>query len=719
MLITNFSSGELSETLSGRVDLPIYFQGCKKLINFDVIPTGGIKRRVGTERVGKLAEECRLIPFILDKDNSFILEFIPKKIYVWKNGEKLIDILGEQVCIETEYESLAQIKEIQYAQNYDTMIFVQKDFKPLQIVYNFSTKQFDYGPMGFDYFPDVQLDDDFDFVKIADENGLPEAEFDGQYCVYKGQLWKWDEKNTEWVIDGDNPDVDTELFNTENKYPGCVSFFNGRLYFASTHEKRQKVWASCTPDTQGTRYNDFSTYQKFVTVEKVVKDPDVHIFTANILVKDIDKNENITVLTSVTQDLTEANVLEKDITEYFITASESSYIPVGTKVLSCTKDSITINKALDLEEDASSIVFTIQLWRSSNSPSADDYEYKVINNNLTTSDCAFFFEVASDQNDAIQWIASNKFLAIGTESSIWCVPSSVTAQTVIAEMNGRYGSDAIQGQCVGDAMIFFAQGKRGIREYYYSSQDEAFRTNDIAITSEQMLTESPAIDFDFVTNPYNRILIVRADGSLVSLLYDKNNGVMAWNRIELATNIISCAVVRGDAQSDIVYFAVKDGENYYLERLDENKKIYLDSYSLYNPGIAGTDGYSDKAFIFNKTKNLIISVNDEMPEDFISENDGVYIGYKFESLISSMPCVANDPVGKKRIIDLSVRFMKSYMPIVSCTDKPDEFFNAETIPFTGLKKISYPGTADKDVNFTIKIDEPYECNILAVNATVS
>ena len=84
MLITNFASGELSEKLNGRVDLNRYYQGVSYLSNFDIVPTGGVQRRVGFERLAKI-NECRIIPFILNKDISFILEFVPGFIYIWKN----------------------------------------------------------------------------------------------------------------------------------------------------------------------------------------------------------------------------------------------------------------------------------------------------------------------------------------------------------------------------------------------------------------------------------------------------------------------------------------------------------------------------------------------------------------------------------------------------------------------------------------------------------
>lgn len=732
MLISNFASGELSENLNGRVDIPQYYQGASRLVNFDVIPTGGIKRRAGLKRLALLNGNCRLIPFIIDKNTSFILEFVPGKIYIWKNGQKVVDALNAQLYIETSYGSLAEINEIHYAQDYDRLVFVHKNYAPFELKYDIGQNSFTGASMNFDFTPDVNLDDDYGYVVIAGENlpvRVPRADGklafvdkDGNtivtgekgYCIYNGKLYEYDIDATQWKPYGADPEIEEGLFTSTNNYPGAVTFFNSRLWFGGTKAKCQKVWASAAPDTAKVRYNDFSTYQKFVTVTKVVKDADVHVFTGDILLENIDTINNTTTITNLTQDLTVGGVLQEDITNYFCT--NNSYVPVGTKVLSVTSNSITLDAALTetVTEDLHRIVFTIQLWRNVENVSADDYEFQITATNITTSDCSFNFELASDQNDAIKFIAANKYLTVGTESSIWNIPASVTAHSISAEMAGRYGSDNIQGHAIGTAMCFFAQGKYGIRETYFDNNQEAFQTNNIAILAEQMLTESPAVDFDFMVNPYNKILIVRDDGKLVCLLYDKNNGVMAWSRITHGNNLRfeSCAVVRGDRQSDIVYFSVKEGNNYFLEEYDENADVYLDSWQNYSAETALT--YDENALVYNGTKDTLTDITTFNPET-ISEGDIVYIGYNFESLISSMPIVTNDPTAKKRITALVVRFCNSYMPIMKC-DTSEEVFTDIEEPFSGIKSIDFAGNTDRDVKFTLTCARPYPCKILSVNA---
>lgn len=747
MLITNFSSGELSKALSGRIDLNQYYKGAGRIENFEIIPTGGIKRRAGTKRLLKTTEQSRLIPFILDKDNVYLIEAKIELFVIWQYVNGALTKVDE---IETPYLSKTEIDELQYAQNYDTIVFVHRNYKPcvLKWIVEGNTKTFGFNEMEFDFYPDIEIDDDFDYIMLSVDNsgsgtgGLPvkdrsvtdHARFtyytlvgnnieqvskdfpeglDKFYAVYNGKLYEWDETNG-FIAFGMDPESETDLFTAPGKYPGCVAFFNSRLYFASSINSRQKIWASAAPDTKGVRYTDFATYKKYVTVNKTLKDSDMHVFTCDIYLSNIDTQAGTTRLTNVTQDYTRNGALAKDVTSYFITGEG---IPEGTKVLSVESNSIVINAALDLEEDTRNLVCSIQLWRSAETTTAEDYEYLTVANNVTTADCSFNFEFASDENDAVMFLASNKFLTVGTESSVWSIPSGVSAVNLAAVMQGRYGSDNIQGQAVETATVYFSQGKKGIREFYYSEQTEAFITNNIAILADQMLRESPAVDFDYMTNPYSRLIVLREDGKCVCMLYDKSNGIMGWNRLTHHCPIKSVAVTRGPDEYDLVFFTVKDGDEYWLEVMDYGAMVFLDSYAEYDDNAAD---YDETAILYNATQNKTCAAAN-VPSGFIGENDIVYIGYEFMSYIKSMPVINSDSTGKKRIVALLVRFLDSFMPVMKINNLPDEKFTQidDTKEFSGVAKITYPGTSDYDVTFELKTTRPQPVNILCVDALVS
>ena len=98
-----FSSGELTPTMEGRSDLPIYAHGVKKLINFMILPSGGIKRRHGTEYVHHFDEKQpptrSMLNMIYSRSFSFLVIFTAKaekltQVEVMINGEGTPVILG-------------------------------------------------------------------------------------------------------------------------------------------------------------------------------------------------------------------------------------------------------------------------------------------------------------------------------------------------------------------------------------------------------------------------------------------------------------------------------------------------------------------------------------------------------------------------------------------------------------------------------------------------
>jgi hypothetical protein len=74
---TNFTAGEVSPLLHGRVDIARYQNGCARLRNMIVLPQGGATRRTGTVLVAQPKYQdrpCRLVRFLFGDNQAFIIE---------------------------------------------------------------------------------------------------------------------------------------------------------------------------------------------------------------------------------------------------------------------------------------------------------------------------------------------------------------------------------------------------------------------------------------------------------------------------------------------------------------------------------------------------------------------------------------------------------------------------------------------------------------------
>ncbi|WP_250310980.1 phage tail protein [Rickettsia endosymbiont of Oedothorax gibbosus] len=79
----NFSGGELTPTIEGRTELVLYQNGVKKLINFMLLPSGGIMRRHGTQFVHLFNDNVpkKMAAVMFSRKLSYLLVFESHKLH--------------------------------------------------------------------------------------------------------------------------------------------------------------------------------------------------------------------------------------------------------------------------------------------------------------------------------------------------------------------------------------------------------------------------------------------------------------------------------------------------------------------------------------------------------------------------------------------------------------------------------------------------------------
>ena len=379
------------------------------------------------------------------------------------------------------------------------------------------------------------------------------------------------------------------------------------------------------------------------------------------------------------------------------------------------------------------------------------YTREIIADEYPTPDCGFTFEIGSDMNDAIRWLAVNKGLIAGTETGEWIIPPDVNAASIRASLNSRYGSGRIQGTAVGDATCFFQTGKKSLVEYYIPQQDNNFRANNMAMLSPEMLNEAEALEFDYASSPHAKLFITRKGGTMVTLLYERSTGTFAWGRIttgpeqaikidqwrrkRLAATgkIKSAAVLPGHDGIDGAFLLVQRGNNFYLERLreagDDSPAVYLDCYMKVDKdaswketrGLYGAEGVGLCRIFKDEEGVLKYEALDADAEPDLTKGGDYYIGYRYTSVLRTMPVLANSQMKKQRIVSLVFRFLESYLPNIASvaggrtggTDVP-----GGRQPFSGIFKHPFPGTWDEDVQAELTADEPVPVTVLALNAVM-
>lgn len=131
---TNFTAGELSPRLLGRVDIAKYHNGVAVLENMMVMPHGGATRRPGLRFVAEVkdsSKKVRLIPFQFSTEQAYILEFGDQYIRFYMNQGQIVDA-GSPYEIATPYLE-NELPDLKFTQSADVMYIVHPNHEPQKL----------------------------------------------------------------------------------------------------------------------------------------------------------------------------------------------------------------------------------------------------------------------------------------------------------------------------------------------------------------------------------------------------------------------------------------------------------------------------------------------------------------------------------------------------------------------------------------------------------
>lgn len=134
-ITTNFTAGEFSPRLRGRVDLEKYNASAEKLENIVVLRQGGATIRPSLDYKGPIkvaAQTVRIIPFVYSRTDAYILELGELYLRIWKNGALVESSPGVPYEVATPWTA-AQVGSLDFTQGADTLILTHPNVYPQRI----------------------------------------------------------------------------------------------------------------------------------------------------------------------------------------------------------------------------------------------------------------------------------------------------------------------------------------------------------------------------------------------------------------------------------------------------------------------------------------------------------------------------------------------------------------------------------------------------------
>ena len=648
---TNFTSGEVSPLITGRVDLTRYQNGAAIVENFLIQPQGCALRRSGTKFVNEVKEQSKftkLVPFEFSTEQAYVLEFGDSYMRVYMDGGIVESAPSTPVEIVTPWDE-TEIGDISYTQSADVLYVCHPDYTPRKIsrtshtAWTIAEVDTSDGP----YLTQNVTDIEFQLSSISDVETIINtvSEF------IAGDVGDYIEYNKDGVptlgliasyVSGTEITI-TPLENIVDPLDPEVTFVSYvGTTLTVTHDvfTRDVVGAYIRADISGSITWHLITAYDGATRTAVTANAAVTVKAITGILSTKDRTITATLKA------TEASFVATDVGRHFRMNLDTDQV-WGTisAFTSTTEVSVTVNDPVPLKSDDPSAYKAdgkTKLWRlgawsdttgypsvttfheqrlclanTSEEPQtvwmskSADYENFAPTelNSDVSDDNAITYTIASSKVNSISWLRSTQVLLIGTIGGEWEVKSSssaepVTPRNISVSQQTPHGSSLRTPERIGNAILFVQRAGNKVRELAYSFQVDSFVSSDLTIVSSHILiNHGGAVDLAYQEDPDSLLWIALDDGQLACLTYIKEQDVYAWHRHVLGGDGIveSIASIPSDS-GNTLYVIVKrtiDGSIVrYVEYISENFKpedttdkdemYFLDSFLTYSGVAADT-----------------------------------------------------------------------------------------------------------------------------------
>lgn len=149
-------------------------------------------------------------------------------------------------------------------------------------------------------------------------------------------------------------------------------------------------------------------------------------------------------------------------------------------------------------------------------------------------DDAISVTMDSNKVNAIRWFASQRDLLIGTSGGEAKMSQAISTQAlgpvnVDIKFQTKHGSEAMEPVEGANAVLFVQNLGRALREMAFTIEADGYRAPDMTELAEHLAAEQ-FIALAYAPVPHSIVWVLRADGLLCSMTYNRDAGVIAWAR---------------------------------------------------------------------------------------------------------------------------------------------------------------------------------------------
>lgn len=583
LIQTNFTAGEISPRMYGRVDIARYQNGAMTMENAWPVVHGGAMRRYGTLHCAAAKfhdKKAILIPYVFNTEQAYMVEF--GDLYVrlfYPNGDPIESAPGVPLELVSPYTQ-DMLAQLEYVQGADTM-FLFHPMVPIHRLRRVTNTAWTLAPAPFVTTPFAEAG-----IKFSTSATISDATVGtGRTFTSSASAFLASDVGRQIAAGGGIAEVTTVTSATVATVEVVVAFAGTAIanwelslspQTSNTPSAKDPVGKAITLtlSAAGWRPTDVGKYVKIN--EGLVQ---ITAYTSSTIVKGIIK----AALTSAVASTANAWSLESPVWD-----AVNGYPATGTlyeQRLAC----------------AGSPNYPQTVWLSRTG------EY--LNFELgTKDDDAMSFTVASDQINPVSHLAQVKVLialTYGGEFSLTGgVEKPITPTNIQVKNQSVYGCNKVRPVRIGNELYFVQRSNRKLRAMAYKYDSDAYGSPDMSVLSEHA-TKSGIVSMAYQQEQESILFMARADGVMATMTVDRDQDVVGWAR-QITDGAFESVASIPTEDGDQVFAVVRrtiNGQNVrYIERFTDGCQV---DCGIFGSSEAGKAVWSGLSHLEGKTLDIV------------------------------------------------------------------------------------------------------------------
>lgn len=541
MSMVDFSRGELSPTMRYRKDLDAYYRGVEILERFLPTPRGGLARGPGSQVLELLPpSDAPPAVRIFSLGSTGLDHDIPKvgDDLLVEFGDAIYEVNGKTHDIPKSEELEILLSFTEYGDADDVVAYWinTPDGDPtfLQRVWNYEEGE------GYT-FPAIDFEDTRD-VRVAQvENHV--------YIVALNQIYRiyWDALKSVPEWSGSTPYKERDVIWREDN-AGKVMFFeciedhtgDDPAGIGSTHWRAvyrpYLSWEIVSPRI-GHELVEGPDDNNNWHIHHNATWADNHDFKKGDVV--VRSSEYYECINNHTSDGTPP---ESDATNW-----QKVEEPEGVEAATYMRSTYAYREETvprEMVAHHNRLIFAGSSARPSTAFGSEVYNYLNFGQGIKDSE-PWIVKISGDKVGRILWLAVTDQLYLGTSGGIFAVDGVITPTQFQLRKVTSHATSSIHAVSAAGSIIFFHKDEQTLREIEYADQAENYRAFDLTVFSNHLFEEFKAMKMVVVNDPMIVIWILREDGTLVSLSYEKTVDMFAFARHELYGSVFDLVAGKG------------------------------------------------------------------------------------------------------------------------------------------------------------------------------